>query len=102
MTNEEVMEQAREEVAKVIWNVSYWALLASQRETVKQILSIPTEGKTIEELIEGWASGKLVELATDQSLPDESFNKFNVWAYKQDILTPKDGCVWKKVIIKEE
>ena len=37
---------------------------------ITRILSIKTGNKTLQELIEGWENGDLVEKAEDQSLPE--------------------------------
>ncbi len=81
MTQEQVMERVIDQIAERCASAFFntWKKLNEEqkdnwRRYVKSsILSIPVEGKTIKELIEGWTNGKLRELDPNQSLPDISY-----------------------------
>ena len=75
MTQEEVMEQVREKVFHILEENTdeNYQLKVAMIGLTDQILSIPVGDKSIKELIEGWAKGKLQELDPDQSLPSRHF-----------------------------
>ena len=117
-------EQIREEIARIIWSDGTgddegFETLKPKNITFKitgQILSLKTGSLTLKELIEKYEQGELLEKAENQELPEvpemmrdglgyqkfikgEPVQKIYTDA-QQDMLTPKDGCVWRKV--KEE
>ncbi len=115
--NEEVMEQVREKIARELFQLThpFEELIEDKyypkwKNDVDPILSIPVEGKTIKELIEGWTNGKLRELDPDQSLPnlkhwDEEDARKGIASLELDIEMQARSSMlkdnWVKVLAKE-
>ena len=115
--NEEVMEQVRKKIGKNLYLISAsgrygadfpdWETLKDDQQEFfknkadKLILSIPINGKTIKELIEGWQDGHLRELNPDQSLPEIPFNyedecrEYTSYSKAQQTMRKEN---WKKVV----
>jgi len=79
MTHEEVMEQIKNHIDYLINSAIYTTVEYPQDMPWEQlqnaILSIHVNGKTIEELIEDWVSGKLRKLDLDQILPANPYQE---------------------------
>ena len=72
------MEQVKGQLLPILCSVrnrdENLGMSSVRKRVIKEILSIPIDGKPLRELINCWINGKLVELDPDQSLPKPILN----------------------------
>jgi hypothetical protein len=91
----------REKIAEILKGYARYP----RSGTEVKILRLKVGQFTIEELVDKWEQGKLVELAKDQELPDTPLWKVHrrnverevIAALTTPVKTPEGMTVWKKV-----